>query len=135
VTPEASIPKCRCCGAENPTDFSLDAGKKSRSKPLLTLRVYLAQQKEKKEKPIRDDHPVKQYADDVGLPLEFLTLAWWCFIEKFKTTDKKQRDWPTTFYNYVRYNYLKLWFKDSNEYKLSTTGQTEQDLKNKRSKK
>jgi hypothetical protein len=65
------------------------------------------------EKPIPEGDPILAYADKVGIPYEFMTLAWKVFKARHETSDKVQADWRASFRNYIRGNYLRLWFFDS----------------------
>ncbi len=101
---------------------------KREGKPLCTLRVYADRQKADGRKAIPEDHAVFRYAADIGLPREFLALAWWRFKDYYlnDNPNRKYRDWPATFLNAVKGNYQKVWYMDNNEFKLTTVGQQAQ---------
>lgn len=71
---------------------------------------------------VSDTHAIFRYAKEVGIPADFLALAWAVFEDKFMDGTKRQKDWPATFANYVKGNYLKLWWVDNGSYVLSNTG-------------
>jgi hypothetical protein len=71
---------------------------------------------------VPDTHAIFRYARDAGLPEDFLSLAWAVFEDKFVEATKRQKDWPGTFANYVKGNYLKLWWLDGDTYVLNSTG-------------
>lgn len=82
--------------------------------------------KERGEKPIPEDDPVFAYADDVGLPLDFVRLAWIEFGRVYSQQGAKNYiNWRQHFQNYVRKNYGKLWFRNqrTNTWELTTAGQ------------
>lgn len=63
-----------------------------------------------KDKPIPPGDAVFAYAEQAGLPPDYLKLAWVEFRQyHIDRPDKKQIDWRATFRNYVRQNYLSLW--------------------------
>ena len=95
--------------------------RKNKSKEI-TLSEFLAECKEKNELPIPEDDPVFAYSNKVGIPIEFLRLGWLQF-KTLQRSDKKQKDWRHVFREYVRRNFLKVWFIDSNgNYCLTTLG-------------
>lgn len=76
--------------------------------------------------------PIFGYADKVGLPLEFLHLAWREFVARY-TADpikgEKQKtytDWRAVFRKAVREGWLKLWYLEGQQYLLTTAGQQAQ---------
>jgi phage replication O-like protein O len=84
---------------------------------------WMAQVKEQGVKPIPEDHDVFGYAKEIALPIDFVRLAWLEFHKDHSgDRDKKQKSWPQTFSNYVRKNYLKLWFDKDGKWELTTRG-------------
>ena len=53
------------------------------------------------------------YAERVGLRVEWLWLAWHTFVDRYRENGKRQRDWRQTFRNGVRDNWYRLWAIDS----------------------
>lgn len=77
------------------------------------------------EKAIPATDPIFDFADDIGLPNDFLYLGWRAFCEQHRSTSKRQRDWRQTFRNYVKNPmWLGVWYIDraSGEYRLTTKG-------------
>ena len=89
------------------------------------LKSWLEGIKAKGEKPVPEDDPVFAYAEQVGLPYDFLRLAWLEFRHRYSQPDaKRYRDWRNVFRKSVRGNWMKLWWLDpaSESYSLTTTG-------------
>ena len=65
-----------------------------------------------------------EYAALVGLPNEFLALAWAEFKARYKAPDSKRyKDWRAVFRKAVRGNWFRLWILDGNGYRLTTVGE------------
>lgn len=90
----------------------------------VSLRTWLDAVKAKGEKPIPPDDAVFAYATEVGIPDEFLTLAWLEFRHRYSLPDaKRYRDWRAVFRKAVRANWLRLWFaQPDGAYVLTTVG-------------
>lgn len=104
------------------TPIPPEGGKKSAA---TGLKAWLEVCKAQGQKPIPEDDPVFAYADEVGIPADFLRLAWAEFRHRYAQPDaKRYRDWRAVFRKAVRGNWLKLWFLDaqSNTYGLTTVG-------------
>ncbi len=87
------------------------------------LRSWLERIKAKGEKAIPPDDAVHQYAEQVGLPPDFLLLAWQEFRVRYAQPDaKRYKDWRAVFRRAVRENWLKLWYVDGTGYALTTVG-------------
>jgi hypothetical protein len=104
--------------------------KKGRAKPEQTYTDWTASLATgQRALPATD--PVFAYATKINLPFDFLRLAWLEF-RRYHTEglgkDKRQKDWRQTFRNYVEKNYLKLWFIDNGDYRLTTVGAQAQKL-------
>lgn len=97
-------------------------GKKNKGQQV-TLESFLEACKESGEPAISQYQPVLKYAESVGLPPSYLNLAWQAFKDAHMGTTKRQADWRKTFLNYVRGNYLRLWWIDNEgKYVLTTVG-------------
>lgn len=98
--------------------------KERRASEKTSLAVYLQKCKEKHKKPIPENDKVFDWAEESGVPLEFLRLAWLYFRDEFlDRDDKKQASWPQTFRNYVKKDYLNLWYqKDGVAYLTNPVG-------------
>lgn len=93
----------------------------------IQFKTFIADCKAKGEKAISDYRPVFDWADAVGLQLEFVQLAWFEFGRQFGEGGvkeaNKQKDWRKTFRNYVEKNYLKLWYSTADgKHELTTLG-------------
>lgn len=102
---------------------SADAPKKTRkSSGAIAIVEWLTAMKEAGERPIPEGDPLFAWAKTIGLPEDFLLIAWKEF--KHQQTEKggKQKDWRAHFRNAVRGNWLKLWWVDGDTYKLTTAG-------------
>ena len=87
------------------------------------LKAWLEDVKAKGEKAIPEGDPVFAYADSVGIPREFLSLAWVEFKTRYTAPDaKRYTDWRAVFRKAVRGNWLKLWYADGDTYALTTVG-------------
>lgn len=97
----------------------------------IELKTFLETCKQKNEKPISGYTPVFSYAESVGLPTDFIQLAWFEFCRQFGdggvNESRKQKDWRKTFRNYVEKGYLKLWWiTPEGRYELTTNGKQAQ---------
>lgn len=93
------------------------------------LQSWIEAEKAAGRKAVPDGDPVFAYADEVGIPSEFLRLAWLEFRHRYGQPDaKRYRDWRSVFRKAVRGNWLKLWWLDpaSGQYGLTTVGQQAQ---------
>lgn len=72
--------------------------------------------------PIPEGDAVFVYAAKVGIPQEFLELAWWEFVERNIESGKTYRDWRRAFRNCVRGNWYKLWYAQGDGLELTTQG-------------
>jgi len=108
--------------ASTNTPISPQGGKRSAA---VSLTAWLDDLKARGEKPIPEADLVFTYANEVGIPSEFLRLAWLEFRHRYSQPDTKHYlNWRSVFRNAVRANWLKLWYLDgaSNTYALTTVG-------------
>jgi hypothetical protein len=108
------------------TPISPQGGKRQAA---IGLKAWLEAVHERGELPIPEGDEVFAYADEVGIPLDFLRLAWLEFRHRYSQPDAKRYiDWRKVFRKSVRANWLKLWWIDptSNEYQLTTVGKQAQ---------
>jgi hypothetical protein len=105
-----------------------DALKAKRGNPSVCLKTWLANIKEQGQKPVSESDPIFAWAERVGLPAEFLSLAWQEFKRKHASPDSKTRksDWRRHFRNTVESNWLRLWYLDNDTYTLTTVGKQAQ---------
>lgn len=87
----------------------------------VSLQAFIEDCKAKGEKPIPDDDPIFTYAESVGLPHDFLALAWAWFKEQM--AGKRQKDWRKHFRNAVKGNWPRYWFTADGEWRLTTAGE------------
>lgn len=97
----------------------------------ITLAAYLAECEAAGVKAIPEDDAVFAYAERVGLPVEFLALAWQWFRAKYGPDGtgraKRYTDWRATFRNAVKDGWPKFWAIDqSGAYYLTTAGKQAQ---------
>lgn len=84
-------------------------GKPKRS--AIGLPAYLKACKQQGVKPIAEDDTVFAYAEQAGIPLEFLRLHWLEFKARYSLPDaKRYKDWPAVHRKSVRGNWFKLWY-------------------------
>ncbi len=96
-------------------------GRKPR--PEITIADYIENCKNEGKLAIPGDHPVFDYASRVGIPFDFLLLAWKVFRDDMTSRLKKQKDWPATFKIYVEKDWVKIWaINRDGEYYLNTAG-------------
>lgn len=69
------------------------------------------------------DDTIFDWADQVGLPSEYLALAWESFGVKYADNAKTYTDWRAVFRTAVRENWLKLWYIRDGQYLLTTVGE------------
>lgn len=70
------------------------------------------------------DDPVFDYAAKVGIPADFLLLAWTEFEARHLESGKRYKDWRAAFRKCVRDNWYRLWWVDpkTGDYALTTQG-------------
>ena len=70
------------------------------------------------------DDTLFAWAKSVGLPREWIALAWWGFEARYAEDAKKYTDWRAVFRRAVREDWLKLWRVDRDgSYSLTTAGE------------
>lgn len=91
----------------------------------ITFDAFLERCKASGEERIPADAPVRVFAESVGIPDDFLRLAWIAFTQRHAAGSKTYVDWRRVFDNYVRHNWLGLWFVDKLDgaYRLTTAGE------------
>lgn len=110
---------------------SVPKAKKTRrgKAPEMTLPEWLDAVQAAGEKAIPSTAAVFRYADTIGLPHEFLHLAWVAFKDRYSAQPlsgqkaKTYADWRLAFLNAVKGNWLKLWVLDGKDFLLTTVGQ------------
>lgn len=88
------------------------------------IEAFLAECASLGELPIKADDPIYAYAESIGLPDDFLALAWGEF--KIRRRAKKQagvRGWRQHYRDAVKQNWFRLWYeKDDGGWDLTTAG-------------
>lgn len=97
-----------------------------RRQETLTLAAYAARCRARGEPEIADDDPVFRYAAGIGLPRDFVVLAWWRFSNEHADSQKRQASWPRKFRNSVEGNWYRLWWKSGETWALTTAGKQAQ---------
>lgn len=107
-----------------PTSSRPSEPPKQRSAPAVGLKAWLEQVKARGEKAIPDGDAVFAYAEETGIPHDFIRLAWLEFRARYCQPDaKRYRDWRAVFRKAIRGNWLKLWYIDGQgAYGLTTVG-------------
>lgn len=83
------------------------------------------------EKAISDYRPLWEYAEGVGIPRDWIALAWRMFSRRHADSGKRYKDWRRTFRNCVESNWLKLWYFDAaGQCLMTSTGMAELKLSN-----
>lgn len=89
---------------------------------------WLADIRKTGEKPVSAYQPVWAYAEQAGLPAEWIELAWMRFRQRYENDEKAKRkrytDWRRVFLNAVEGNWLGLWCWSERDqaYRLTTVG-------------
>jgi hypothetical protein len=79
------------------------------------------------EDPIPSTDPVFAYAEKIGLPREYLELAWLEFAQQYRGDRRKRyKSWRQTFRNAVTRNWFRLWFERDGAWALTTQGKMAQ---------
>lgn len=100
-----------------------DIKDKPAAKAAVAFATWLTECKSKGESPIPESDPIFEYADDAGIPSDWLRIVWVEFKAQFTDNGKRQKDWRAHFRNFVRKNYFKFWWVENGEYKLTSSGQ------------
>jgi len=94
-----------------------------RRRSKITITQWLADLDQVQEDAVPDGDPIFAYAENAGIPDDFLALAWAVFRDAATASKKCQKDWRQTFRNYVQKGYLKLWYFDGEgTCRLTTVG-------------
>lgn len=104
--------------------------KKSSKKSDMTFSEWAESLRCRGESLIPSDSSIFDYTERMGIPEDFLSLAWNVFTEYYTTDNlKKYSDWRKVFGNAVKGDWLKLWaFNQSGVCYLTTKGKQHQNL-------
>ena len=87
---------------------------KTKKRNAVALQTFLDECKAKGEKPILENDSVFNYADEAGIPIEFLRLHWLEFKVRYCEPDaKRYKNWRIVYRKCVRANWFRLWFFES----------------------
>ena len=102
----------------------------AKNAPLLTFSEFLENVKANGEKAISDYSHVWEYAERVGIPKEWVGLAWRRFSRKYQADKKKKYiDWRHAFSNAVEDSWFGFWYFDAaGVCTMSSKGFAEQKL-------
>lgn len=100
------------------------ASKSSKERGAISFKTFVEECKASGEKPIPEGDAVFEYANEAGIPNEFLRLQWCEFRSRYSQPGaKRYKDWRSVFRKSVRGNWLRLWYCNENGYALTTQGQ------------
>jgi uncharacterized protein YdaU (DUF1376 family) len=94
----------------------------------VTLSQWMAGVHERGEKLMSDYTPLNEYTEKVGLPADWVELAWIKFKDRHTSDEKAKRkrytNWRLVFKRAVEENWMKLWFfsEKDQKFRLSTVG-------------
>ncbi|WP_321913545.1 hypothetical protein [Paraburkholderia sp. J11-2] len=87
---------------------------KGKKRNAIALQTFLDDCKAKGELPIPEGDSVFKYADETGIPIEFLRLHWLEFKERYTGPDaKRYTDWRSVYRKSVRGCWFKIWYMRS----------------------
>lgn len=94
----------------------------------VTLSQWIVGVHERGEKLMSDYEPLTTYTEKVGLPADWVELAWIQFKDRYTTDEKAKRkrytNWRLVFKRAVEENWMKLWFYSDadKQFRLTTVG-------------
>lgn len=69
------------------------------------------------------DDPIFEYAENSGIPQDYLELSWRAFVRDMRERRTRKKDWRAHYRNAVRRNWFKLWWFDKDGVcQLTTSG-------------
>ena len=100
-------------------------GKKPRTKRQgMLLTAWLETLKETGEDAIPEGDPIFRFAENAGLPLDYLRITYRVFKRDMIDREKVQKDWRAHFRNAVRRDWYRLYARNRDgEWYLTTAGQ------------
>ena len=107
-----------------PTAISSGQSAKKKTTPI-SLPAWLKDCEVTGVDPIPENDPVFEFAEDAGIPLELISLAWSEFKVRHGDGSKRQKDWRATFRNAVRGNWYRIWFVGNDgQVQITSQGRT-----------
>lgn len=94
----------------------------------VTLSQWIVGVHERGERLMSDYEPLTTYTEKVGLPEDWVELAWLQFRDRYTTDEKAKRkrytNWRLVFKRAVEENWMKLWFYSDadKQFRLTTVG-------------
>ena len=143
-TTEGRSPNDRGVGRQTATNQEVEPGSKPKDPPYppeggedgpedekkpkrgaICLKTFLEACKLNAEKAIPDTDPVFSYAENTGIPIEFLRLHWLEFKSRYSQPDaRRYKDWRSVYRKSVRGCWFKLWYlRADGECGLTTQGE------------
>lgn len=95
-----------------------------KKKSEMTFPEWALATKANGEKLITDNDPIIEYTESVGVPFDYLMVAWFAFKDQYTNDNlKKQKDWRQYFRNAIKGDWLRIWaFNQNGECYLTTKG-------------
>lgn len=87
-----------------------------------TFKQWMDACKAEGRNPIPEDDAVFSYADEVGISIDFVRLAWVEFKRKYGAGSKRYKNWNQHFQNAVRENWYGIWYEKDGGWHLTTRG-------------
>jgi len=106
----------------SPLQGELVASDEKPKRNAVELHTWLAEIQAAGEKAIPEDDSIFDYAEEVGIPIDYLRIGWCEFRDRMNESRKRYKDWRAAFRKYVRCDYLKLWALGGDGYYLTTAG-------------
>jgi hypothetical protein len=100
-------------------DFSRENGKSAQAR--ITFKAWSDSLDDDVE-PFGQDDPLFEYGEKIGLPFDFLVLAWRTFSAEHKASPARSADWCAVFRRHVRNGYSGLWTHHGGAFHLTTRG-------------
>ncbi|QMV33495.1 hypothetical protein 8G_00063 [Ralstonia phage Hyacinthe] len=109
-------------------ETEIEKTSKRERKPRTALKTFLAACRANGVKPVTTYAPLMEYVEGVGLPADFLELAWDVFCHEHldggTNAARLQANWQQHFANYVTKGYYRLWVcKPDGTFELTSAGQ------------
>ena len=131
LTSEHTKGRATSCGvpvASLKTEVKQNSRSRSAARSVMTFATWCEEVKAKGERFISDYRPVWDYAAKVGLPEEFVMLAFQVFKDRYLNSEKGKRktyrDWRLAFLNAIKADWFRLWRVDADgRYCLTSAGQ------------
>jgi hypothetical protein len=90
----------------------------------LTFADWIETCKTSGERPVPESDSVFEYAENAGLPLDYIVLHWKEFKANYAESSKRYKDWRAVYRKSVRGNWFRLWFFNADGVcTLTTQGQ------------